>query len=112
MSSRNTSANSKLVHKIKILKNQSASAIIEPNWQLVFEVYASVNAIVDKRYILLEGVSFGNVIGEEYYSFRTRYMKGITTDMRIFFKEFLFDIKRIMNEEHKDRWLNIIALRV
>lgn len=112
MSSRNIGINNKLVHKIKILKNQSASAIIEPNWSLVFEVYASVNAIVDKRYILLEGISFGNVIGEEYYSFRTRYMKGITTDMRIFFNESSFDIKRIMNEKHKNRWLNIIALKV
>lgn len=112
MSSRNRGANNKLAHKIKILKNQSASAIIEPNWQLVFEVYASINAIVDKRYILLEGISFGNVIGEEYYSFKIRYMKGITRDMRIFFNDFSFDIKRIINEEHKNRWLNIIALKV
>ncbi|HJD62444.1 MAG TPA: head-tail adaptor protein [Rickettsia endosymbiont of Degeeriella rufa] len=46
-------------------------------------------------------MSFGHVITEGYFLFKIRFIKNITTKMRIIFKEREFEIKRVINVEEK-----------
>lgn len=60
----------------------------------------------------LEGMNFGNLITEEYYLFKIRYMDGLSKALRISFRRKLYSIKRIINIGEKDRFLNIIGLEI
>lgn len=101
-----------MVHKIIFLKNVTNSEIDEPKWEQVIETYAQVKPVCDNRFILLEGMQFGNVITEEYFLFATRFIKEINKNMRISFHEQIFEIKRIIDEDSKGRMLVIVALKI
>jgi SPP1 family predicted phage head-tail adaptor len=74
--------------------------------------FAEVQPVCDNRFISLEGLSFGNVITEKYFLFKIRFMDGITQEMRISFKGRFFEIKRIINEDERNKMLSIIALEI
>ena len=103
---------SKLVHKITFLENKANSAIEEENWEEILKSFAEIKPVCDGRVVSLEGIDFGNIITEEYFVFRTRFIKGINRQMRIDFKGRIFEIKRIINEEERSRMLSIIGLEV
>ena len=109
---RNSKLISQMVHKIIFLKNIANSEIDEPNWQQVTESFAQVKPVCDSRFVLLEGMQFGNVITEEYFLFTTRFIKDIDKTMRISFHDQIFEIKRIVDEDSKGRMLSIIALKI
>ena len=103
---------SRFAHKISVLKNISESELDEVEWVEFIICFAEVNPVCDNKYSSIEGVSFGDVITEEYFVFKTRYMKGITKTMRISFRKRIFEIKRVINHQEKGRVLSIIALEV
>ena len=103
---------SKLVHKITFLENITKSEIKEAIWKEVQTSFAEVKPVCDNRFISLEGLAFGNVITEEYFLFKTRFIKGIHREMRISYEERIFEIKRIINEGERTRMLNIVGLEI
>ena len=84
----------------------------QPKWEQVEESFAEVKPLCDNRFILLEGMQFGNVITEEYFLFTTRFIKDIDKTVRISFHNQIFEIKRIIDEDSKGRMLGIVALKV
>nr|MBA2628811.1 phage head closure protein [Rickettsiaceae bacterium] len=66
----------------------------------------------DNRFAFLEGIQFGNVITEEYFLFKIRFIKGVNNTMRISFHNQIFEIKKIIDEDSKARILTIIALKI
>jgi SPP1 family predicted phage head-tail adaptor len=103
---------SKFPHKISILINKSENELFKSKWEEFCVCFAEIKPVSDNKFISLEGVSFGNVITEEYFYFRTRFVKGITKEMRISFQGRDFEIKRIIDDNEKGRMLSIIALEV
>ena len=103
---------SRFAHKISVLKNVAEDELADAEWEEFAVCFAEVQPVCDNKYVSLEGISFGDVITEEYFHFRTRYIKNITKEMRISFHERTFEIKRIINHQEKDRMLSIIALEV
>ncbi|MDG1436317.1 MAG: head-tail adaptor protein [Rickettsiaceae bacterium] len=103
---------SRLVHKITFLENKASAAIEEELWEESLTSFAEIKPVCDSRVIALEGVDFGNMITEEYFIFRTRFIKGIHRQMRIKFHERIFEIKRIIDEDERGKSLNIIGLEV
>jgi len=103
---------SKLVHKIIFLENKAKGAIEEEVWREVITSFAEIKPVCDGRVISLEGIDFGNMITEEYFVFKMRFIKGVNRQMRIGFRGRVFEIKRIIDEEERGRVLNIIGLEV
>jgi len=99
-------------HQIKFLENITTDTIEEDRWVEKFTTYAEIKPLCDSKFLALENISFGHVITEGYFLFKIRFIKNITTKMRILFKEREFEIKRIINVEEKSKFLNIIALEI
>lgn len=99
-------------HQIKFLENFAASSIDKDRWEEKLTVYAEIKPLCDNKFIALENISFGHVITEGFFLFKVRFIKNITTKMRILFKERQFEIKRIINVNEKSKFLNIIALEI
>ena len=107
------SITSRFAHKISILKNIAKTELDETKWEEFAVCFAEVQPVCDNKYVSMEGLSFGDVITEEYFHFKTRYIQDITKEMRISFHNRTFEIKqRIINHQEKDRMLSIIALEV
>lgn len=103
---------SRFIHKIIFLNNVADSAIEEDRWEEWQSSFAEVQPLCDNRFISLEGMSFGNVITEGYFIFKIRFLAGLLPEMRISFKGRIFEIKRIINENERDKMLDIIALEI
>lgn len=102
----------KFIHKISFLENAAKQAIDKADWKEKLNSFAEVKPVCDNKFISLEGISFGNVIAEEYFLFNIRFVPGIHSNMRIKFREKIFEIKRIINEQERNRVLSIIALEI
>ena len=102
----------KFIHQITFLENLAKNDIDKDNWSEKFTSFAEIKPICDNRYIYSEGINFGNVVSEEYFSFRIRYVKDINSDMRIKFRQKLYGIKRILDADARGRVLNIIGLEI
>ncbi|MDC0865194.1 head-tail adaptor protein [Rickettsiaceae bacterium] len=76
------------------------------------QAFAEIHPVCDNRFIALEGISFGNVITEEYFFFRMRFIRGINREMRIKFHDRIFEIKRIVDEHEREKILSIVALEI
>ena len=109
---KNSSIISQMVHKIIFLKNITNSEIDTPKWQQIIETFAQVKPVCDNRFAFLEGIQFSNVITEEYFLFKIRFIKGLDKTMRISFYDQIFEIKRIIDPHAKGRMLNIVALKI
>lgn len=103
---------SRLVHKIQFLVNNEISEIKTADWQNTIEAFAEVQPVCDNRFISLENIQFGAVIAEEYFLFTVRFIKEINKDMRINFYGKIYEIKRIINENQRNKILKIIALEI
>lgn len=103
---------SRFAHKITIIKNSAETELDEVKWEEFAVCFAEVQPVCDNKYVFMEGVSFGDVITEEYFHFRTRFIKNITKEMRLLFHKRVFEIKRIINHQEKDRMLSIIAIEI
>lgn len=99
-------------HQIKFLENITLEPMEEDRWIEKLTVYAEIIPLCDNKFLALENISFGHVITGGYFLFKIRFIKNITTNMRIIFKEREFEIKRVINVEEKGKFLNIIALEI
>ena len=102
----------RLAHNINFLENVADSSSADPVWQEKYNCFTEIIPLSDCKYMLIEGMNFGNLITEEYYLFKIRYMDGLTKALRISFRRKLYSIKRIINIGEKNRFLNIIALEI
>jgi len=102
----------RLTHRIIFLRNLANDESEDENWQEFCSSFAEIKPICDNRFISLEGIDFGNVITEAFFIFRTRFTKDIKPSMRIKFRNRVFEIKRVINIDEKDRALNIIGLEI
>jgi len=100
---------SRLVHNITFLENLAESASEDQDWREKYNCFAEISPLTDCKYISIEGMSFGNLITEEYYLFKIRYIEGVSKNSRISFRNKLYAIKRIINIKERDKILNIIA---
>ncbi len=103
---------SRFIHKITFLNNVADNEIDEDRWEEWQTSFAEVKPLCDNRFISLEAMSFGNVITEEYFIFKIRFLLGLLPEMRISFKGRIFEIKRIISEDERDKMLDIIALEI
>ena len=108
----NTRRSSRLTHKIHFLQNMQHDEAEKEQWEEVGEAFAEVNPICDNRFIAIEGLQFGHVISEDYYLFKIRYLDGLDINMRVKFKDRMFEIKRILNIKERSKILHIIALQI
>jgi SPP1 family predicted phage head-tail adaptor len=100
---------SRLAHNITFLENITESEIGEAVWQDKYNCFAEIIPLSECQYMNIEGLNFGNLITEEYYLFKIRYIEGLTKKMRISSRGRLYTIKRLVNLSGRDRMLNIIA---
>lgn len=103
---------SKLAHKIIFLENKANNAIDEEEWEEVLALFAEISPLCDTRFVALENIAFGNIMAEKYSLFRTRYTDQINSNMRIKFKNRIFEIKRIVNEKERGKFLSIVGLEI
>lgn len=103
----------KLFHLVTLLKNiSSESSLSGDDWRSVGQVYAEIKPLSEQQIKEIDSIQFGHLILEEYFIFTCRYSDLIENNMRIQFKERIFDIKRIINPQEKDRYLKIITLEI
>ena len=100
---------SRLVHNISFLENLAESASEDHDWREKYNCFAEISPLTDCKYLSIEGISFGNLITEEYYLFKIRYVEGLNKTFRISFRNKLYSIKRIINIKETDKILSIIA---
>ncbi|MCC8399481.1 MAG: phage head closure protein [Rickettsia endosymbiont of Platyusa sonomae] len=101
-----------LQHQVKILENFSVSEIEQEKWQEKLSTYAEIKPISDNRFTSIEHLNFGHIMTEGFYVFKMRFITGITTKMRISFRDRQFEIKWIINVEERSKFLNIIGLEI
>jgi len=99
-------------HRITILEDISTSEVDEKQWSVKHSTFADIKPLFDSKIGSLETFDFGHVVTEGYFMFKIRALHGITTQMRISFKERLFEIKRIVDVHEQGRMLQIIALEI
>ncbi|WPY00222.1 Phage head-tail adaptor protein [Candidatus Trichorickettsia mobilis] len=101
-----------LKHQVKFLENVALHEIEFEDWQEKLVAYADIQPACDNRLNILEQFSFDHVMTEALFLFRLRFIAGITIKLRINFNSRLFEIKRIINLNERNRWLQIIALEI
>lgn len=101
----------RLKHKITLLQNITGNEL-EENWQTSREIYANVTPLCNTRLVTLENVEFGSIVSAEYYVFYVRYLIDININMRLSFRQNIFEIKRIINHNFSNQFLSIIALQI
>jgi len=108
---KNISSNT-LQHRIKILENFSISEIEKEIWQEKLTIYAEIQPLYANKFTSIEHLNFGHIMTEGWYLFKVRFVKDITTKMRMSFKERQFEIKRIINVSERSKFLNIIGQEI
>lgn len=103
---------SKLRHKIEIIYNSSISELEPENWVSMQEAYAEIAAITETNIHEFDDINFGHLMSEEYFIITMRFLKNISSKMRIKFGDRLFAIKRIVNPYQLNNILKIIALEI
>lgn len=109
---RSRAISKKLKHQISFLENLSVDEFEPEKWHEKLITYAEIQPICDNSFSVFDNFNFGNLITEAFFIFRIRFIAGITTKMRILFKDRRFEIKRIINVEERDRMIKILALEL
>jgi SPP1 family predicted phage head-tail adaptor len=95
-----------LKHKITFLSKQ------ENSWEEKYFCFASIKDLSEENFALHENVDFGIVISKHYKIIRTRFLKNISKDMRIKFKDHIYEILKIINEQENDRITQILISQI
>lgn len=101
----------KLLHEIVFMELNSA-VFEEEKWEIKFRGFAEILPICDAKFETIEDFNFGHVMTEAYFLFKMRFCVEINNKMRIVFKKRKFEVKRIINIDEQNRYLNIIALEI
>jgi head-tail adaptor len=100
-------------HQIIFLENLAIREVTSEEWQEKFTTYAEIKPICDTSFESLESLNFGHInMTKGFFLFKMRFITGVTTKLRILFKERKFEIKRVINIDERDRLLNIITLEI
>ena len=100
-----------LKHEIDIFSNCSNSNDKE-DWQKQYTTFGSLEQINEKSFHNSENSNFGHVIIASYFIFTIRYLKNIKIGMHIVFREELFRVEKIVNENQDNRFLKLIAKQI
>ena len=94
-------------HRITFLKETiTVDELMQENVEMVevATVWCMIKTVSGREYF-----SAASTQNENTYRFIIRYKNGLTPDMQIKFKERLFNIESILNDDEKDKTLTIIA---
>lgn len=96
-----------LRHKITIQLNQpirNSYGELEDNWINVTTVWASIEVLRGREYFAAQQIN------EQITAKITiRYITGITTKMRVLFKDRIFDILAVLNHDERNIELNLMC---
>jgi SPP1 family predicted phage head-tail adaptor len=106
------SISGKLIHEISILANMAISELDDEDWQEKTKTFAEIKPLYDNKFGSLENFSFGHIVTENFFMFKIRYLPDLNTKLRIRFDERIFEIKRIINLNEKNIFLQIIGLEL
>lgn len=92
----------KLNHRITF-QNQNLDSE-EEEWNDIVTTWASINPISGREYYQAETIN-----SDLTHKVRLRYRKGITPDMRILYKDRIFNIVSVINEYEKNTMLQLMC---
>ena len=101
-----------LKHRITFLEHVNPGELGLEAWQEKLPTFTEIKPLYDSKVGSIERFSFGHIVTEGYFMFRTRAIEGIISKMRIGFKNRIFEIKRILDVGFDNKILKIIALEV
>lgn len=84
----------------------------ENQWIDLFNVFAEISPLSETKYATIDQFSFGQLSTENYFVFKIRYKSEVSNNMRLAYKNRIFEIKRIINPYERDKVLQIIALEI
>lgn len=76
----------------------------EEEWNDIVTTWASINPISGREYYQAETIN-----SDLTHKVRLRYRKGITPDMRILYKDRIFNIVSVINEYEKNTMLQLMC---
>lgn len=76
----------------------------EETWNDILSTWANINPISGKEYYSAETIN-----SDLTHKIRLRYRKGITPDMRILYKDRIFNIVSVINEYEKNAILQLMC---
>ncbi|WP_042393521.1 MULTISPECIES: phage head closure protein [Clostridium] len=76
----------------------------EEEWNDIVTTWASINPISGREYYQAETIN-----SDLTHKVRLRYRKGITPDMRILYKDRIFNIVSVINEYEKNAILQLMC---
>lgn len=97
-----------LKHPIHIVEYEASFN----TWLTRVKTFASIKQLSPKTLKFFEKISFGNTVEASYVLFTIRFTPEINKNMRVFFKQRYFLIKKIINVEEQDKILEIIAVEI
>ena len=100
-----------LKHVIDIFVNLSNKDTVE-DWQKQYTTYASIEQINERSVQNSESGNFGHVIIASYFIFTIRYLQDIKIGMRVLFRQQLYILEKIVNENYDNRFLKLIAKEI
>lgn len=106
------SANARFSHPITIIFNYAKNDLDAEQWREFALCFAQIEPLYGQHFTMLENMGFGNLLSEECFLFKIRYIESIKKNMRIIFKDRQFEIKRIINEGEKNYLLNLITIEI
>lgn len=77
------------------------------NWEDIKSVYATVKSLRGSEFVEAQKVR-----SEQTYKVTTRYIKGITADMRIKYKDKIFNILYVDNVDEADYMLEMTCTEI
>lgn len=100
-------------HYISILSENATSSFQQENkWEVKYNIFAEIKALQGSSVNEIDRLSFGNIVTEEYFLFKIRFLPDLDNNMRISFKNRLFSIKRIINFYEQNKILEIVTLAI
>ena len=97
---------STLRHKIFILAKE------DDFWKEEYFCFASIKDYREDNLLLHENIDFGSIISKNYKIIRTRFLKNISKNMRIKFKNKQYEILKITNEKEESKITRILVSEI
>jgi len=96
-----------LKHKIIILSKKENG-----DWEEKYFCFASIKDFAEHNLSLHENIDFGILISKNYKVLRTRFLKNISKNMRIKFKDHLYEIIKIIDEKEEGRVTQLLISQI
>ena len=95
-----------LKHQITLLQK------VKNKWIETDKIMANVQDMIKNNYRLFENIDFSSAISKNYYSITRRYYSNITIENRIKFKDNIYLILKIMNQNERNQILQILVSEI